>query len=131
TILVNCIEPGGSRLWLMPVTGGSATPLTGVPGTDSVGLGYDNAVRLGSTVFAEHQEGCGVTTVHRLAPSGVGTPIAIPQSLSNDHLIGALGGRLAIDSATECGSPSWFGFYDPATNTTQKILPDAFVLAFP
>ena len=123
-ILASCTDAAGSRLWLVPVTGGSATPLTAVPGSESVGLGYDNAVRLGGTVFAQHLEGCGVVTVHRLAPSGVGTRIAIPQSLSNDHLIGAVGSRLAIVSSTECGSPSWFGFYDPARNTTQKIVPD-------
>jgi hypothetical protein len=98
--------------------------LTALPGKDPVGAGYDNAVQVGSTVFAEHLEGCGVTTVHRLAATGVGTRIAIPGSLSNDHLIGAVGSKLAIASSTECGAPSWFGFYDPATNTTQKIVPD-------
>lgn len=123
-ILANCSDTGGSRLWLVQAASGSATPLTAVPGKDPVGAGYDNAVHVGGAVFAEHLEGCGVVTVHRLAPSGLGTRIAIPQSLSNDHLVGAVGGKIAIASSTECGAPSWFGFYDPATNSTHKIVPD-------
>jgi len=124
TILATCLENGGDRLWLVQAASGSAKPLTGAPGNGPVGAGYDNALQVGATVFAEHLEGCGVVSVHRLAPSGVGTRIAIPGSLSNDHLIGAVGGKIAIASSTECGAPSWFGFYDPASNTTQKIVPD-------
>lgn len=124
TILATCLETGGDRLWLVQAGAGSAKPLTGAPGNGPVGAGYDNAVRVGTTVFAEHLEGCGVTSVHRLSPTGAGTRIEIPESLSNDHLIGPVEGKIAIASSTECGAPSWFGFYDPATNTTQKIVPD-------
>jgi hypothetical protein len=124
TILTDCSNDSGSRLWLVQATVGSATPLTAAPGSDAVGLGYNNAVQVGGSVFAQHLEGCGVVTIHRLAPSGVGTRIKIPGSLSNDRLIGAVGSKLAVDSSTECGSPSWFGFYDPATNTVQKVIPD-------
>jgi len=124
TILASCMGDSGSRLWLVPITAARATPLTQAPGTASVGLGYDNAVRAGDAVFAQHLEGCGVVTVHRLAASGAGTRVAIPQSLSNDRLIGAVGSKIAVQSSTECGWPSWFGFYDPATNTTQKIVAD-------
>lgn len=124
TILAECLETSGDRLWLVQAASGSAKPLTGAPGNGPVGAGYDNALRVGDTVFAEHLEGCGLTSVHRLAPTVVGTRIEIPGSLSNDHLIGAVGGKIAIASSTECGAPSWFGFYDPATNTTQKIVPD-------
>jgi TolB protein len=125
TILTSCTENSGSRLWLAPVGVGSATPLTQLPGTEPVvDLGYDNAVRVGDAVFAEHLEACGMVTVHRLAPSGVGTRIAIPQSLSSHGLIGAVGGKIAVLSSTACGYPAWFGFYDPATNSTQKIVPD-------
>jgi hypothetical protein len=124
TILASCNGDAGFRLWLVPASGGSATPLTAVPGKDPVGLGYDDAVRAGGAVFAQHLEGCGVVTIHRLAPNGVGTRVAIPQSLSNDRLIGAVGSEIAVQSSTECGAPSWFGFYDPATNTTHKIIPD-------
>lgn len=38
--------------------------------------------------------------------------------------VGTVGTKIAVQSSTECGSPSWFGSYDPATNTTQKIVPD-------
>jgi hypothetical protein len=124
TILASCTDVSGSRLWLEPAGGGAATPLTASPGKDPVGIGYNNAVRAGDAIFAQHLEGCGVVTVHRLAPSGIGSRILIPQSLSNDHLTGAVGSKIAIASSTECGAPSWFGFYDPATNTTQKIVPD-------
>jgi hypothetical protein len=128
TILADCNNDNGSRLWLVQATAGTATPLTAVPGANSrdnpVGLGYDNAVQVGGSVFAQHLEGCGVVTIHRLAPSGVGTRIKIPQSLSNDRLIGTVGAKLAVESTAECGSPSWFGFYDPATNNLQKIIPD-------
>jgi hypothetical protein len=124
TILAHCAGDAGSRLWLVSASSGSATPLTPMPGTAPVGLGYISAVRAGGTVFAQHLEGCGVVTVYRLAANGVGTRIQIPESLSNDRLVGVVGGKIAIQSSTECGSPSWFGFYDPATNTTQKIVPD-------
>jgi hypothetical protein len=128
TILTDCNNDDGSRLWLVQAATGSATPLTAVPGSNSVtnpvGLGYNNAVRAGGSLFGQHLEGCGVVTIHRLAPSGVGTRIKIPGSLSNDRLIGAVGSKLAVDSSTECGAPAWFGFYDPATNTVQKIIPD-------
>jgi hypothetical protein len=125
TILTSCTENSGSRLWLARVAGGSATPLTPLPGTEPVvDLGYDNAVRAGDAVFAQHLEACGVVTVHRLAANGVGTRIAIPQSLSSDRLIGAVGSKIAIVSSTACSYPAWFGFYDPTTNATQKIVPD-------
>ena len=124
TILASCNANAGFRLWLVPASGGSATPLTAAPGSGPVGLGYDDAVRAGDAVFAQHLEGCGVVTIHRLGSNGVGTHVAIPGSLSNDRLIGAVGSQLAVLSSTECGSPSWFGFYDPTTNTTQKIVAD-------
>ncbi|HEY3923989.1 MAG TPA: hypothetical protein VGL75_05445 [Acidothermaceae bacterium] len=128
TILADCNNDSGSRLWLVQAAAGTATALTAVPGANSpdnpVGLGYNNAVQVGGSVFAQHLEGCGVVTIHRLAPSGVGTRIKIPQSLSNDRLIGTVGAKLAVESTAECGSPSWFGFYDPATNNLQKIIPD-------
>jgi hypothetical protein len=124
TILADCTNGSGSRLWLVQAAVGSATPLTAMPGSDRVALGYNNAVRAGDAVFAQHLEGCGVVTIQRLAANGVGTHVAIPESLSNDRLIGAVGSKIAVQSSTECGSPSWFGFYDAATNTTQKIVPD-------
>jgi hypothetical protein len=124
TILASCNVTGGYQLWLVPVAGGAPKPLTAVPGSDAVGLGYNDAVQAGGSVFAQHLEGCGVVTIHRLAPSGVGSRIKIPQSLSNDRLIGTVGAKLAVESTTECGDPSWFGFYDPETNTVQKIIPD-------
>jgi hypothetical protein len=124
TILAHCSGDAGSRLWLVSAASGSATPLTPMPGTEPVGLGYIDAVRAGGTVFAQHLEGCGVVTVYRLAANGVGTRLQIPESLGNDRLIGTVGTKIAVQSSTECGSPSWFGFYDPATNTTQKIVPD-------
>jgi hypothetical protein len=124
TILASCIDPNGFRLWLAPTAGGSAKPLTQLPGKEPIGLGYDNAVRAGDTVFAQHEEACGAVTVHELASSGAGAPVAIPQSLSSDRLIGAAGSKIAIMSSARCGYPAWFGFYDAGTNTTQKIVPD-------
>jgi len=104
--------------------GGEARSLPPAPGAGPVGAGYRSALRIGATTYAQHLEGCGVVSIHTLAPNGVGTRVHIPASLSNDVMIGAAGTKIAVVSATECGWPSWFGFYDPATKTTQKIIPD-------
>lgn len=124
TILAKCNIGPGYQLWLVPTTGGPARSLTPVPDDGPVGAGYGSAMRIGATIYAQHLEGCGVVTIRTLAPSGVGTRVDIPDSLSNDLMVGAAGSKVGVVSATECGSPSWFGFYDPATKTTQKIIPD-------
>jgi hypothetical protein len=124
TIVARCSLDAGYQLWLVPLSGGAARSLTPVPGNEPVGAGYDFALRVGATTYAQHLEGCGVVTIHTLAPNGAGTHVDVPGSLSNDRLIGAAGPKIALVSATECGSPAWFGFYDPATNMTHKIVPD-------
>jgi hypothetical protein len=124
TILAKCSMNAGYQLWLVPAARGAARSLTPVPGDGPVGAGYRSAMRIGATTYAQHLEGCGVVTIHTLAPNGVGTRVNIPDSLSNDVLVGAVGPKMAVVSSTECGWPSWFGFYDPATNTTHKIVPD-------
>ncbi len=124
TIVAKCNIGAGDQLWLVPTAGGQARPLTPAPGAGPVGAGYRSALRIGATTYAQHLEGCGVVSIHTLAPNGVGTRVHIPASLSNDVMIGAAGTKIAVVSATECGWPSWFGFYDPATKTTQKIIPD-------
>ena len=124
TILASCSNRAGFRLWLVPVSNGSAAPLTAPPGRQPVGLGYLSAVRAGDSVFAEHFEACGEVAVQRLAPTGVGTRIAFAQSQTTDYLIGPLGSKIAVISSPACAGPAWFGFYDPATNATQKIVPE-------
>ncbi len=130
TILVSCDEPPGSRLWLAPDDGGTATALSAPAGQD-VAIANDwgsfDAVRTaGGQIFVQRPATCGSVDIATLDAAGRAHHLALPGSLGTDWLIGAAGDRIAVLSTTSenCYPRGWFGFYNPITNATQQVIND-------
>ena len=130
TILVSCDEPAGSRLWLAPDDGGAATALSAPAGQDveiAPDWGSFDAVQTArGQIFVQRPAACGSVDIATLNAAGRAHHLAIPGSLGTDWLIGAAGDRIAIrsDTSENCYPHGWFGFYNPLTHTTQKVISD-------
>ena len=132
TILVSCDEPPGSRLWLAPDNGGTATALTAPAGTDRATNGtdwgsYDAFRTTRGQVFVQRPSTCGSVDIATLDARGHAHQLTFPKSLGTNWLIGAAGDRIAVRSTTsegDCYEHGWFGFYDPTTHTTQQVIND-------
>ena len=131
TILVSCDEPPGSRLWLAPDNGGTATALTAPAGIDRATSGTDwgsfDAVRtVSGQIFAQRPSACGSVDIATLDVRGHAHQLAIPRSLGTDWLVGSASNRIAVRSTTsqDCYPRCWFGFYDPVGHATQQVIND-------
>lgn len=131
TILVSCDEPPGPRMWLAPSNGGTATALSAPAGIDRATSGTDwgsfDAVRTASgQIFAQRPSTCGSVDIASLDARGHAHQLTIPGSLGTDWLTGSAGERIAVRSTTsdDCRGRGWFGFYNPTTHTTQRVIDD-------
>ncbi len=112
-VLAACVEPHGEattwqRLWLVPVGGGDATPLSPV-GTDDlpvVDFGYSDALHVDARTFLQWTGDCGAAAVmeqrgDRVVPLEVASPDRLP--VEGVFLQGAADGRLMLLLSAGCG----------------------------
>jgi hypothetical protein len=137
TVLASCstagagLQPGETRLWLVPVTGAAATPLSAPSGSGSGDGFYNGAWRAGGQVYAtatssaacpSAASGPGGLGILRLAGSGP-TPISVPATTSNRNaVIGAAAGDLIVVAQTACPGSSSLLSFNPATGSARTLL---------
>ena len=138
TVLASCAEtgqPGESRLWLIPVGGGTPTPETLASGSGSGAGVYTGAWQAGGQVYVtatsssqcpSAPSGPGGLGVFRLASSGSDSPVSVPGSTSyHNAILGSSGGRLLVLAQTSCPGTATLEWFNPSAGSTQPLLPGA------
>ena len=135
TVLTYCNAagtPGAGRLWLVPVGGGAATPLTGIAGSPS-GIGdltgawqAGGAVYVTATTAAQCKaaaSGPGGQQILQLGSSGAETAVSVPGS-ANYHaaVVAGVGRRLLILAQTSCPGTSSLIWLNLSTHAAQTVL---------
>lgn len=115
-----------SRLWLVPLDGGSPTPLTfkndGTQGQDLADL---NAWRLPEGTFVQAAGGCGFVYLAKLNEAdGTTTPVSVPDidDQRSVRVLGVADGQLQLQASLSCGTGESLLGYDPASGTSTVLL---------
>jgi hypothetical protein len=124
-LLVGCVPSGSGipQLWLVPISGATATALTAYPPAAG-DLGDLDAWQLPSGTYLQDAGGCGYVYVAKLASDGLTAPLAVPGVPSGDStvILGAHGNSLAIDAVPACQQGATLMWYAPATNSVIPLL---------
>jgi hypothetical protein len=136
TVLANCAATGSAnsaaRLWLVPDSGSTPTPLTAASGSPS-GAGFISGawpaggqVYVTSTTFTQcptAASGPGGLAILRLATNGSTTQLSVANSTNHySSVVAGVGGRLLVVAQTSCPGTSSLMLLDPSTGTTQTLL---------
>jgi hypothetical protein len=138
TVLANCAAPGqpsalSERLWLVPVDGTAATPLTSGSGAAG-GDGYDlNASQVNGTWYVTQTSsaqcpaapsGPGGLGIMQVAPGGTLTSVTVQGTTNTRNtVLAGVGRRMLVLAQTSCpGSYSLLSL-DPASGASQVLLP--------
>jgi hypothetical protein len=115
-----------SQLWLVPVDGGTPTPLTQpFDGKSGEILGVGSAWNLPNGTFLQAYGACGYRFLAKLDDFG-GTPAKVSVARVDDHrsvgVVGAYDGHLELHATLSCGSGESLVDYDPGTDTSTVLL---------
>jgi hypothetical protein len=135
-ILASCAaagaQPGATRLWLVPYTGSSPTPVT-VPAGSPAGAGEltgawqaDGQLYVTATTSVQcpsAPSGPGGLDIMQLAQGTPSTAITVPGSTGyHNAIVGAVGGRLLVLAQTACPGTSSLLWLNPSTGGTVTLL---------
>jgi hypothetical protein len=136
TVLADCSAPGPEtlelRLWLVPVNGGTATPLTAPAGSPS-GSGYfTGAWQTGGHVYATSisasqcpgaASGPGGLGILDVSQPGSTTALTIAGTTNNySNVVGSTGDRLLVLAQTQCPGSASLLWVVPSTGAAQTLL---------
>jgi len=125
TILAYSTAPGKhiSRLWLVPVSGARAVPLTPQRTSPARGdFGDVGAWQLPSGLYVQGLAGCGGPNLYRQAASGSINRVAIPHTAGSAYVATAAGARLLIQTETGCMGSNSLLWFNPGTHAEQWLL---------
>ncbi|MBV9514067.1 MAG: hypothetical protein JO280_08530 [Mycobacteriaceae bacterium] len=125
TVLAKCDGAGNaSRLWMVPINGGTPTGLT-APNDGQKGPDYGdgNAWHLPEGTFVQAYGACGVIYLAKLNADGTTTPVTVPD-VDNGTIVvvGVNGSHLDLHARLACGAGESLLDYDPVANTTTVLL---------
>jgi TolB protein len=124
TVLATCDGPGDtSRLWLVPIGGGTPTALT-APNNHHNGPDYSDgtAWQLPAGTFIQAAGACGVIFLAKLNPDGTTSQVSVPNTQGSVRVIGVNGADLQLQAKAACGAGQALLDYDPAANTSTVLL---------
>ncbi|OBH95467.1 hypothetical protein A5678_02785 [Mycobacterium sp. E2733] len=122
--LARCGNSATSQLWLVPIDGGTPTPLT-APNDGHEGPDYGdlNAWQLPAGTFVQATGACGVVYLAKLNGDGTTSPVSVPDVKSGSVVvIGVNGGHLDLKARAGCGGGKALIDYNPATGTSTVLL---------
>lgn len=129
TVLATCTAGDGSyetRLWLVPIDGGSPTALTRANNGQGGGqdLGDINAWQLPTGTFVQALGACGFIYLAKLQDDGTTTPVQVPgvRQGKSVKVIGVDGAALDVRAEAACGGGQSLLRYDSAANTSTVLL---------
>ena len=125
TVVAQCVpdRDRASRLWLVPIDGGTPTPLTapkdGLTGPD---YGDLDAWKLPTGTFVQAMGACGADFLARVNADGTTAEVDVPNTEGSVGVLGANGGHLYLRAKAGCGGGQALIDYDPAANTSSVLL---------
>lgn len=129
TILASCdvhtpSQAFASRLWLVPVAGGTPTALTAPIDGTGPDLGDLDAWQLPSGTFVQAAGACGNQYLAKLDADGTTSPVSVPgvDPHSSIVVVGVDGTGLYLRASVGCPGTTSLVRYDPATNTSAVVL---------
>jgi hypothetical protein len=126
TVLATCHAPGyTSRLWLAPIAGGPATPLTATNDWHNTpDLGDQDAWQLPAATFVQAEGPCGYQYLAKLNADGTTSPVSVPDVDSGHSVIvvGVNGGDLDLHATASCGGGQSLFDYNPSAGTSTVLL---------
>jgi TolB protein len=122
--VTRCNEPGPSRLWLVPIDGGTPTPLTApLDGHKGPDYGDLDAWQLPAGTFVQAAGACGVIYLAKLNGDGTTAPVSVPEAKSNSVVvIGVHGNDIDLKARAGCGGGQALIDYNPAAGTSTVLL---------
>jgi len=134
TVLASCADaaqPGAARLWLVPVDGSAASPLTVASGSGSGDGIYTGAWPADGKVYVTATSSAQCPSAPS-GPSGLGilqatatsaSPVTVPGSTGNHNdILGGYDGRLLVLAQTGCPGSSSLMWFNPSSGSTQSLL---------
>lgn len=121
--LARCDGSVGSRLWLVPVDGGTPTALTAPINGKGPDYGDLNAWQLPAGTFVQAAGACGVIYLAKLNDDGTTTPVSVAGVKGRSVVVvGVNGGDLNLQGRAGCGSGQSLIDYNPAAGTSTVLL---------
>ncbi|MDT5046529.1 MAG: hypothetical protein QOG75_2385 [Mycobacterium sp.] len=123
TVVANCGESSQSQLWLVPIAGGTPTPLT-APNNGQKGPDYGDitAWQLPAGTYLQVSGACGVIFLAKLNADGTTSPVSVPNTQGSISVIGVNDGHLDLQARAGCGGGQALLDYNPAAGTTTVLL---------
>ena len=124
TILAGCGAKSASmgRLWLVPSSGGTPTPLTPQRKPGPMSLGDLDAWRLNSGLYLQSATGCGTVVINKQNANGSLTRVNVPGTLNaNNRVLTAQGQSLLVDALTACPGTSSLLWFNPGTRAEKWL----------
>jgi hypothetical protein len=124
TVVAHCGALSPSQLWLVPIDGGTPTPLT-APNDGQTGPDYEdlNAWQLPAGTYVQAAGGCGVVFLAKLNADGTTSRVSVPDVRSQSvEVVGVNGGDLHLQAMAGCGPGQSLLDYNPAAGTTTVLL---------
>ncbi len=122
--VTSCSSSAGSRLWLVPIDGGTPTGLT-APNNGGQGPDYGdvNAWQLPTGTYVQALGACGVIFLAKLNGDGTTSKVSVPQVHSATVVVvGVNGGDLELQAKVGCGGGQSLIDYSPAAGTSTVLL---------
>ncbi len=113
TVLARCAIDGDDtyyhRLWLVPVDGSPATPLTAPPAglPNVVDFGHVDAIPVEDGVLLQWAGDCGAAAIEWLQADGTGSRLDLGTGGEGTHLLGVHEGRLYAHVTAGCDGGGW------------------------
>jgi hypothetical protein len=127
-VVARCSDNSLSRLWLVPIGGGTPTALTAPLTGQGPDYGDVNAWQLPSGTFVQDAGACGSEYLAKLsAVGGTTTPVSVPDvdPHSSVRVIGvsdSSAGHLDLQATASCGGGQSLLDYNPAAGTSTVLL---------
>jgi TolB protein len=109
----------GPSLWIVPVSGQTASRLTNPQAPD---YGDVDAWQVGSATYVQALGGCGTEYLAQRNPDGTTAKVTVPGATDSVQVIGAHQTQLALLAQMACGSGETLFWFDPATATETPLL---------
>ena len=109
----------GPSLWIVPVSGQSATQLTNPQAPDN---GDVDAWQVGPATYVQALGGCGSEYLAQRNPDGTTAKVTVPGATDSVQVIGAHQAQLALLAQMACGSGETLFWFDPAAATETPLL---------
>lgn len=125
TILATCFADGSGipRLWLVPASGATPTPLTPQRKASPADLGDVDAWQLPSGLYLQSLGACATLLLNKQIAGGKVSPVKVPGTANTSTLVvTAAGPRLLIAARSGCMGGNVWLWFNPATRAETWLL---------